>query len=73
VYLLRRNIKTRRLSIKLDHTKLRLFKILRKQGLVTYKLELLPNIRIHSIFHVALLELALPRTWTIKLEIALEL
>jgi hypothetical protein len=51
VYLLRKNIKTRRLSTKLDHTKLRPFKILEKHGLVTYKLELLPNIRIHSMFY----------------------
>jgi hypothetical protein len=73
VYLLRRNIKTRRLSVKLDYTKLRPFKILKKQGPVTYKLDLLPDIRIHSIFHVALLELALLGTKTIKPSIVLEL
>ena len=38
VYLLRRNIKIKRLSDKLDFKKLRLFKIKKKLGLVTYRL-----------------------------------
>ena len=40
VYLLRKNIKTKRLSDKLDYTKLSLFKIKEKLGPVTFKLEL---------------------------------
>ena len=44
-YLLRRNIKTKRLSNKLDYKKLGLFKIEKKLGLVTYKLELLKEIK----------------------------
>ena len=55
-YLLRRNIKTRRLSDKLDFKKLRLFKIERKLGLVIYKLILPKDIRIYSVFYIVLLE-----------------
>jgi hypothetical protein len=40
VYLLQKNIKTKRLSSKLDHIKLSLFKILKVLGLLIYKLEL---------------------------------
>jgi predicted DNA-binding protein YlxM (UPF0122 family) len=38
VYLLRKHIKTRRLSTKLDFKKLRLFEILEKVGPINYKL-----------------------------------
>jgi hypothetical protein len=41
IYLLRKNIKTKYLSLKLDYTKLGLFKILRVLGLLIYKLKLL--------------------------------
>jgi hypothetical protein len=40
VYLLRRNIKTKRLSVKLDHLKLGLFTIEEKKGPVNYRLKL---------------------------------
>jgi hypothetical protein len=40
VYLLRKNIKTKRLNIKLDHTKLDLYKIQKVLGPLTYELEL---------------------------------
>ena len=56
VYLLRRNIKIKRLSDKLDHTKLGPFKIKEKKGPVTFKLDLLKGIRIYSIFYILLLE-----------------
>ena len=59
VYLLRKNIKTIRLSLKLDYTKLRLFKIKKKKGLVTFILDLPKDIRIYPIFYILLLELAL--------------
>jgi len=73
VYVSRRNIKTRRPSTKLDHTKLGPFKVLRKQGPVTYKLDLPSDMRIHPVFHVALLEPAPPNTRTIEPEVAPEL
>ena len=57
VYLNRKNIKTLRLSEKLDYTKLRLFKILEKKGLVIFKLDILEYIKIYSIFYKSLLEL----------------
>jgi hypothetical protein len=62
VYLLRRNIKTTRLSDKLDHKKFGLFKIKRNIKNISYELYLLLTMRIHSIFHISLLELANPNT-----------
>jgi hypothetical protein len=56
VYLLRRNIDTKRPSNKLDHKKLGLFKIDKKVGPVNYKLKLPNTMRIHPIFHISLLE-----------------
>ena len=59
VYLLRRNIRTRRPSAKLDHLKLRPFEIDEKLGPVNYRLKLPDSIRrIHTTFHVSLLEKA---------------
>ena len=40
VYLLQKNIKTKRLNTKLDHTKLRLFKIQKVLDPLTYRLKL---------------------------------
>ena len=59
VYLVRKNIKTKQPSNKLDHTKLRPFRITKKIGKVNYQLNLLENMRIHNIFYILLLELAL--------------
>ena len=56
VYLLRKNIKTKRPSDKLDHTKLGPFKIQDKLGPVTFRLELPKGMRIHPVFHISLLE-----------------
>ena len=57
-YLLRKNIKTIRLSNKLDYTKLRSFRIRKILGLVNYKLDLLIKIRIYLFFYILVLELA---------------
>jgi len=43
----------------LDIVKLGLFKILRKKGLVNYELELPKRMRIHLVFYISLLELAI--------------
>jgi hypothetical protein len=59
VFLLRRNIKTKRSSEKFNHRKLGSFKIRKKLRILNYELELPKTIRIHSIFHVSLLEKAL--------------
>jgi len=57
-YLLRRNIKTKRSSNKLNHTKLESYKILKIKELINYKLDLSASMRIHSIFHICLLKSA---------------
>jgi hypothetical protein len=56
VYLLRRHIKTKRPSDKLDHTKLGPFKINEKLGPVTFRLEMPEGMRIHPVFYISLLE-----------------
>ena len=59
VYLLRKNIKIKRLSDKLDYIKLGPFIIKNKLGLVTYKLVLPKETKIHLVFYILLLERAL--------------
>ena len=58
VYLLRRNIKMTRPSDKLNHKKFGPFKVKRNIRNISYKLYLLFTIRIYSVFHISLLELA---------------
>ncbi|KAL0932741.1 reverse transcriptase domain protein [Colletotrichum truncatum] len=57
-YLLRRNIKTKRPSDKLDFKKLRPFEITKKVSNVNFKLALPDTIKYHLVFHISLLELA---------------
>jgi hypothetical protein len=57
VYLLRRNIKTKRPSSKLDHLKLGPFRIEEKTGPVNYRLKLPESMKkMHPTFHISLLE-----------------
>ena len=58
VFLLRRNIKTKRPNDKLDHKKLGPFKIEKKIGKLSYRLKLPHKMRIYPVFHVSLLEKA---------------
>jgi hypothetical protein len=60
VYLIRRNIQTKRPSTKLDHKKLGPFKIKRVIGPVNYKLVLPKTMNIYPVFHISLLEPVLP-------------
>ena len=60
VYLLRKNIATKRLSHKLDYKKLGLFRIAKVKGPVNFQLVLLRTINIYPVFHISLLELVLP-------------
>jgi hypothetical protein len=59
IYLIRWNIQIKQPSIKLDHKKLRLFKIKRVIGLVNYELVLPKTINIYPVFHISFLELVL--------------
>ena len=56
VYLLRKNIKTKRPSDKLDHRKLGPFRIDKKVGTVSYRLLLPRTMNIYPVFHISLLE-----------------
>ena len=56
VYLLRKNIKIKRSSDKLDYTKLEPFKIKKKFKPITFRLTISKGMRIHLIFHILLLE-----------------
>ncbi len=57
-YLLRQNIKMKRSSNKLNHTKLKSYKILKIKESINYKLDLLTFMKIHSIFHICFLKFA---------------
>ena len=56
VYLLSRNIETKRLNKKLNYKKLGLYKILEAKKGDTFKLELPKGIKIFDTFHISLLE-----------------
>ena len=57
VYLLIKNIKTKRSSTKLDYKKMGPFKIKSKKGPMTFELELPPSMgKVHLVFYVSLLE-----------------
>lgn len=56
IYLIRKNIRTKRLSALLNYIKLGPFKIKEIKGLVTVVLELLKDIKIHPIFYISLLK-----------------
>jgi hypothetical protein len=72
VYLLRRNIRTRRPSAKLDHLKLGPFEIEEKTGPLNYRLKLPESMRrIHATFHVSLLEKA-PRNAEVATNVEIE-
>jgi hypothetical protein len=68
-----KNLHSKQLSKELNHVKVRPFLVLKKNGLVTYTLKLLADAKIHSRFHINLLELAnkdtpLQRTWRYETE-----
>ena len=61
-HLLRKNIKTIRLSNKLDYTKLKLYRVKKILGLINYKLDLPKKIRIYLSSYILILELINPET-----------
>ena len=57
VYLLQKNIKTTRSSSKLDHIKIKSFRIIRSIKEISFKLKLSEEMsRKHSVFHIFLLK-----------------
>ncbi|CAA77892.1 env homologue [Cladosporium fulvum T-1 virus] len=56
VYLLTKNLKTRRQTKKLDHVKVGPFFIDKVVGPVNYRLRLPPDAKIHPVFHISKLE-----------------
>ena len=56
VWFLPRNVKTTRPSKKLDYKKMGTFKIIKKVGTSSYKLDLSVSITIHNTFYISLLE-----------------
>ena len=62
MYLLTKNLRTRRSTKKLDKVKVRLFLISKQISLVNFRLELLKDVKIHPVFHISLLEPADAKT-----------
>ncbi len=62
IYLLTRNLKTKKKSKKLNHVKVESFFIKIVKRLVNYELDLPKNARVFLVFHVLLLELVDPNT-----------
>jgi len=58
VYLLTKNLKTRKKSRKLDHVKVEPFFIKEVKGPVNYELDLPKDARVFLVFHISLLESA---------------
>ncbi len=56
VWLLRRNLKTRRPNDKLDYRHLGPFRVSKQVNEVAYRLDLTSSMKIHPVFHVSLLE-----------------
>ena len=67
VYLLQKNIKITRSSEKLNHIKIKSFKIVRNIKNISFKLNLLKEIkRKHSVFYILLLKSASERVLMLK-------
>ncbi len=62
MYLLTKNLKTRKKSKKFDHVKVESFLIKEVKELVNYELDLLKDAKVFLVFHVSLLELVDPNT-----------
>jgi hypothetical protein len=56
VWLIRKNIKTQRPSIKLDHRRFGPYEIVERIGEVAYRIKFTQQTTLHDVFHVSLLE-----------------
>ena len=56
IYLITKNIITKKPNKKLDYKYLKLYKVIKKILKNNYQLNLPPKVRIHLIFHISLLE-----------------
>ncbi len=62
MYLLTKNLKTKRGTKKLDYVKVGPFLIAEKRSELSYRLELPKDAKVHPVFHISLLEPAHPDT-----------
>ena len=62
MYLLTKNLRTKKVSKKLNHVKIGPFFVKQQKGSVNYELNLPSDIKIHPVFHVSLLKPADPET-----------
>ncbi len=53
-----KNLKTRKLSKKLNHIKVESFLVKKTKRLINYELDLLKNVKVFLIFYILLLKLA---------------
>jgi hypothetical protein len=58
IYLFTKNLKTRKLSKKLNHVKVESFLVKKIKRSVNYELDLLKDAKVFSVFHISLLESA---------------
>ena len=58
VYFLKKNLENLQLSRKLNHKKIGSFIVKKRKSKINYKLELLKDIKIYSVFYISLLESA---------------
>ncbi len=58
VYFLTKNLKTRKLSKKLNHVKVESFLVKKIKKSINYELDLSKNARVFSVFHISLLKSA---------------
>ena len=63
IYLLTKNLKTKKVSKKLNYVKASLFFTKQQKAPANYELNLFSDIKIHPIFYVSLLELADQKTF----------
>ena len=60
IYLLTKNLKTKKANKKLNHVKIGSFFVKQQKRPINYELNLFSDIKMHSIFHVSLLKSADP-------------